>query len=67
VRTRANMGEDAAIAAYVDAAAELHAMPLAAEHRTGVISAMTRLAAFGADVASIELARDVEVAGVFMP
>jgi 1-carboxybiuret hydrolase subunit AtzG-like len=61
------MGEDAAIATYVDAAAELLAMPLAAEHRAGVIVAMTRLAAFGADVASVELAGDVEVAGVFVP
>jgi hypothetical protein len=61
------MGEDAAIAAYVDAASEVLALPVAAEHRSGVIAAMTRLAAFGADVASVELANDVEVAGVFVP
>lgn len=55
------------VAAYVDAAAAACGMPLAEEHRAGVIAAMMRLAAFAADVGGVELARDVEIAGVFVP
>ena len=58
---------EATIAAFVDAAAALHAMPLDAEYRPGVIAAMRRLNAFAADVAAVELALEVEVAGVFVP
>ncbi len=61
------MGEDAAISAYVDAAAAVLEMPLDAERRTAVIAAMTRLAAFAADVTAVELAGEVEIAGVFVP
>ena len=53
-----------AVAAYVDAAAVALGMPLAAEHRAGVIAAMTRLAAFAADLGTVELPDDIEVAGV---
>jgi hypothetical protein len=55
-----------AIATYVDATAVALNMPLDARHREGVIIAMTRLAAFAADVATVELANDVELAGVFV-
>jgi hypothetical protein len=55
------------IAAYVDATAVALNMPLDARHREGVIAAMTRLAAFAADVAAVELANHVEIAGVFVP
>jgi hypothetical protein len=62
------MADDSpAIAAYVDAAAVALAMPLDEGHRVGVIAAMTRLAAFAADVVTVELAMDIEVAGVFIP
>ena len=62
------MADDAeAIAAYVDAAADALGMPLIEVHRTGVIAAMTRLAAFANDVAAVEISGDVEVAGVFVP
>jgi hypothetical protein len=56
-----------AIAAYVDASAAVMQMPLDAERREAVIATMTRLAAFAADVATVALADDVEVAGVFVP
>lgn len=62
------MGNDVAtLTAYVDAAAEALAIPLSAESRAGVITAMTRLASFAADVSAVELANDVEIAGVFVP
>jgi hypothetical protein len=61
------MSTDAAVAAQVDAAAALLAMPLNAERRLAVIVAMTRLAAFAADVAAVELADDVAIAGTFIP
>ncbi len=62
------MADDSpAIAAYVDVAAAALGMPLDEQHRTGVIAAMTRLAAFAADVAEVELSLDIEVAGVFVP
>jgi hypothetical protein len=55
------------IAIFVDAAAVTLNMPLDAHHRAGVIAAMTRLAAFAADVATVELSDDVEIAGAFVP
>jgi len=62
------MGDDPAlVAAHVDAAAALLEMPLSTERRSAVIVALTRLAAFAADVASVPLGDDVEVAGVFVP
>lgn len=62
------MGDDAAVtAAFVDAAAAALDMPLDDRHRDGVIAAMARLRVFAADVAAVELAGDVEVAGVFVP
>jgi len=62
------MADDAAaVAAYVDAAAVALGMPLAPQHRAGVIAAMSRLAAFAGDVAAVELSDEVEVAGVFVP
>lgn len=62
------MGDDALrIAAHVDAAAALLGMPLDAERRAAVIAAMERLAEFATDLASVPLANDVEVAGVFVP
>ena len=56
-----------AIATYVDATAVALNMPLDAQHREGVTAAMTRLAAFAADVATVELANDAEIAGVLVP
>lgn len=62
------MADDAtAPAAYVDAVAAALEMPLAAQHRDGVIAALTRLAAFAADVEAVELSDEIEVAGVFVP
>jgi hypothetical protein len=55
------------IAVFVDAAAVTMNMPLDAHHREGVIAAMTRLAAFAADVAAVELSDNVEIAGAFVP
>jgi sugar (pentulose or hexulose) kinase len=68
MRTRRFMAEEIpVVAGYVDAAAAALGMPLAAEHRDGVIAAMTRLAAFAADIATVELPNAVEIAGVFVP
>ena len=62
------MGDDPAqVAAYVDAAAALLAMPLDDERRAAVTTAMMRLAAFAADVATIPLDNEIELAGVFVP
>lgn len=62
------MADDSlALAAYVDAVALALGMPLAEQHRVGVIAAMTRLAAFAADVATVELPAEIEVAGMFVP
>jgi 1-carboxybiuret hydrolase subunit AtzG-like protein len=55
------------IAIFVDATAVTLNMPLDVHHREGVIAAMTRLAAFAADVAAVELSDDVEIAGAFVP
>jgi hypothetical protein len=68
MRTRLHMADEIpAVADYVDAAAAALGMPLAAEHRAGVITAMTRLAAFAADIATVELSNTVEIAGLFVP
>ena len=69
MRTRASVGVDdtAPVTSYVDATAALLDMPLDAERRTAVIAAMTRLAEFAADVTAVELAGEVETAGVFVP
>jgi Protein of unknown function (DUF4089) len=62
------MGDDTAlVAAHVDTAAALLGMPLDDARRAGVIAAMSRLAAFAADIAAVPLADDVEIAGVFVP
>jgi hypothetical protein len=62
------MGDTPAhLAAYVDAASALLAMPLDDERRTAVIAAMTRLHAFAHDVASVPLENEIELAGVFVP
>jgi len=42
-------------------------MPLDAERRAAVIAATLRLAAFAADMATIELGHEIEIAGVFVP
>ena len=55
------------VAVFVDAAARALAMPLDPERRASVALAMARLAEFAADVASVPLADDIEVAGVFVP
>lgn len=55
------------VPAYVSAAARLLAMPLDGERFEAVVGVMRRLAAFGSDVAALELSPDVEVAGVFIP
>ena len=55
------------IAIFVDATAVTLNMPLDADHREGVIAAMTRLAAFAADISAVEMSDDVEIAGTFTP
>jgi hypothetical protein len=59
--------EAAAVAAHVDAAAALLALPLDAQRRAGAIAATLRLAAFAADLATVELGHEIEIAGVFVP
>jgi hypothetical protein len=59
--------DPAVIAAHVDAAAALLAMPLDDARRAAVIVAMTRIAAFARDVAAVPLGDDVEISGVFVP
>jgi len=61
------MTHDAAVAAQVDAAAALLALPLEAERRAAVVAAMTRLAAFAADLAALDLGADVPGAGEPLP
>ena len=55
------------VPAYVEAAARVLAMPLADERFDAVVAVMRRLAAFARDIDALELAPDVEVAGVFIP
>ena len=52
----------AALAALVDANAHVLEIPLVGEDRASVVAAMTRIAAFAADVAAFPLADDVEIA-----
>jgi len=61
------MEAQAAAAAYIDGAAALLEMPLDVERRAAVIAATLRLAAFAADMATIELGHEIEIAGVFVP
>jgi hypothetical protein len=61
------MMDDAALAAYVDAAAVALAIPLDGELRAGVLASLARVAAFAADVAAFEIGHDVEIAGEFVP
>jgi microcystin degradation protein MlrC len=66
VRT-ANLMDNDRTGAYVDAVAALLAMPLDGVDRTVLIGVTERLAAYAADVAAVELAIDVEIAGRFEP
>ena len=50
---------------YVDAAAELLALPLDGVNQAVVVTVMERLAAFAADVTCVPLANDVGIAGRF--
>lgn len=50
------------IAAFVNASACMLAMPLDDEDRAPVLAAMTRIAAFAADLAAFPLSGDVEIA-----
>jgi hypothetical protein len=61
------MEEDERCGAYVEAAAALLGMPFGSLDRAVVTGVTERLAAFAADVASVELAIDVEIAGRFEP
>ncbi len=58
---------DEVVAAYVETAAQFTAMPLKGERFAAVTAVMKRIALFAADVAAVELANDVEIAGVFYP
>jgi hypothetical protein len=55
------------VAAHVDAAAAVFGMPLKGERRAAVVAAMTRLYAFAADVATVELGPEAEIAGAVEP
>ena len=61
--------EDAvdAIAAFVDASALVLEMPLAGEERAAVIAAMTRIAAFAADVVAFPLTEEVGSSSLLVP
>lgn len=56
-----------ALAAYVDAAARALALPLADEHRPGVLRYFALAAALAAELESIALAPEDESASVFVP
>ncbi len=53
--------------AYVDAAAALIELPIAAEHRTGVIVNLERIAQMAALVMAFPLPDDAEPAPVYRP
>jgi hypothetical protein len=61
------MEDDQRCGTYVDAAAALLGMPFGTVDRAVVLGVTERLAAYAADVASVELAIDVEIAGRFEP
>jgi hypothetical protein len=58
---------DSTPSGYVDAASALLAIPIDGDHRPVVDAVMERIAGFAADVASVELGIEVEIAGVFVP
>jgi hypothetical protein len=62
-----NAPSDATIISYVEAAAQLAQMPLAAERVPVVAAVMARIAGFAADLRAFELPDDVEIAGIFTP
>lgn len=53
--------------AFMDAAAAALALPIAAEHRAGVVLNLERLAAMSRLVREFPLADDIEAAPVFQP
>lgn len=55
------------VRAYVESAARLMRMPIDARRCEAVDRNLLRIAAFSADLASVELNDDIEVAGVFVP
>jgi hypothetical protein len=59
--------EAADLAAFVDSAAALTGMPLDDERRAAVVQVVGRIAAFAADLGACSIARDVEIAGRFVP
>jgi hypothetical protein len=61
------MEDDERCGAYVEAAAALLGMRFEAVDRDVVVGVTERLAAYAADVASVQLAIDVEIAGRFEP
>jgi Protein of unknown function (DUF4089) len=58
---------DAAIAAYVDAACKAQGIILSAREREQVIAQFTRIATIAAPVLDLELGPEVEMAPVFRP
>ncbi len=54
---------DTALSAYVTAAADLLALPLDDEQRANVGANVARTAAFAADLATIPLGNEIEIAG----
>ena len=55
------------IGAYVDATARALGLPLAPEHRPGVVRYFGLAAAFAAQLEAVPLARDDDAAPVFSP
>lgn len=55
------------VAAYAEQAAALLGLPLAAEHRPGVVANLTQLRAIAGPLMSFALADPVEPAPVFVP
>jgi hypothetical protein len=61
------MPKDLDVETYVDAAAALIDLPIAPEHRPGVVLNLGRVAAMAALVMEFPLPDDVEAAPVFRP
>jgi hypothetical protein len=59
--------EAADLAAFVDSAAAITGMSLDDERRAAVAQVVGRIAAFAADLQDCPIARDVEIAGRFVP
>ncbi len=55
------------VAAYVEQAAALLGLPLAAEHRPGVVANLTQLRAIAGPLMFFALADPVEPAPIFVP